>query len=141
LPFYFLLSLWGNWQMALELEPLTESVIGACIAVHMAKGPGFLESIYEKCLQIEMLKRCIPCEFQKEVVIHYDDQIVGTHKLDLLVDRQVVVELKAIKTFEPIHFATVRSYLRATKLRHGLLINFATPTLTVKRVIAPKVFV
>ena len=121
--------------MTLELESLTEKVIGACIAVHKAKGPGFLESIYENCLKIEFRKRGIRAEFQKEICVYYDGEEVGTHKLDILVNDELVVELKAAKALDDIHFAQVRSYLRATNLKHGLLINFATLTLTPKRVI------
>ena len=121
--------------MSLELKELTDQVIGACIAVHKAKGPGFLESIYENCLKIEFRKRGIKAEFQKEVDIFYDEECVGTHKLDILVNNELVVELKAIKALEDIHFAQVRSYLRATDVKHGLLINFASLTLTAKRVI------
>jgi GxxExxY protein len=120
--------------MPLELESLTNEVIGACIAVHKAKGPGFLESIYENCLKIELRKRGIKTEFQKEVEIFYDSELVGTHKLDILINDELVVELKAVKALEDIHFAQARSYLRASNLKHGLLINFATLTLTTKRV-------
>ncbi len=120
--------------MPLELESLTNEVIGACIAVHKAKGPGFLESIYENCLKIEFRKRGIKAEFQKEVEIYYEEELVGTHKLDVLINDELVLELKAVKTLEDIHFAQVRSYLKATNLKHGLLINFATITLTPKRV-------
>ena len=121
--------------MALELERLTQQVIGACIAVHREKGPGFLEAIYENCLKLEFRKRCINAEFQKEVSVYYDGELVGTHRLDILVNNELVVEPKAIKALEDVHFAQVRSYLRATGLKHGLLLNFATLTLTVKRVI------
>jgi GxxExxY protein len=86
--------------MPLELEELTKEVIGACIAVHKAKGPGFLESIYENCLRIELRKRGIRAEFQKEVSIFYEGEAVGTHKLDLLVNGELVVELKAVKVLE-----------------------------------------
>ena len=102
--------------------------------MHKAKGPGFLESIYENCLKIEFRKRGIRADFQKEVEIHYEDEIVGTHKLDILIHDELVVELKAVKALEDIHYAQVRSYLRATGLKHGLLINFATMALTPKRV-------
>jgi GxxExxY protein len=121
--------------MNLELESLSEEVIGACIAVHKSKGPGFLESIYENCLKIELRKRGIRAEFQKEIRVFYEGEEVGTHKLDILINDELVVELKAVKVLEDIHFAQVRSYLRATNLKHGLLVNFATTTLTPKRVI------
>lgn len=131
----FLIILHQLILMPLELAELTEQVIGACIAVHKEKGPGFLESIYENCLKIEFRRRGIKAEFQKEVAIHYFGELVGTHRLDILVNDELVVELKAIKELEDVHFAQVRSYLRATGTKHGLLINFATLTLTVKRVI------
>ena len=120
--------------MPLELESLTNEVIGACIAVHKAKGPGFLESIYENCLKIEFRKHGIKAEFQREVEIFYEGELVGTHKLDVLINDELVLELKAVKALEDIHFAQVLSYLKATDLKHGLLINFATVTLTPKRV-------
>ncbi len=122
--------------MSLELRELSSSVIGACIEVHRQLGPGFLESIYENSLRIEMRKRGISAEFQKEVPVFYCGEQVGLHRVDLLVAEQLVVELKAIKALEDVHFAQVRSYLKALNLRHGLLVNFATHPLTVKRVIA-----
>jgi GxxExxY protein len=72
---------------------------------------------------------------KKSVAIYFRDEQVGEHRLDLLVQGSVIVELKAIKALEDVHFATVRSYLKACRLRHGLLLNFATMPLTVKRVI------
>jgi GxxExxY protein len=79
----------------------------------------------------------IAAEFQKEIPIHYHGVLVGTHRLDVLAAGELVVELKAIKALEDIHFAQVRSYLRASNLKHGLLLNFATMPLTIKRVIIP----
>lgn len=122
--------------MSLELRELSSSVIGACIEVHRQLGPGFLESIYENSLRIEMRTRGISAEFQKEVPVFYSGEQVGLHRVDLLVAEQLVVELKAIKALDDVHFAQVRSYLKALNLRHGLLVNFATHPLTVKRVIA-----
>lgn len=121
--------------MPLELEAISEAFIGAAIAVHRDKGPGFLESIYENCLKIECEERGILAEFQKDTPIIYKGRLVGTHKLDILIENQLVVELKAVKALEDIHFAQVRSYLRAAELSHGLLVNFASLTLTVKRVL------
>jgi GxxExxY protein len=123
--------------MELKLEKLTEKIIGAAIIVHKELGPGFLESIYENSLKIMLRELEIEAEFQKEVPIHFHSMLVGMHRLDALVCGELVLELKAIKTLEDIHFAQVRSYLRATGLNHGLLLNFATMPLTIKRVIAP----
>jgi GxxExxY protein len=122
--------------MPLEHEGLTDQIIGAAIEVHPRFGPGYLESIYEGALIIELRKRGLFVEKQVEVVIEYDGQEVGRHRLDLFVERTIVVELKTIKDFEDIHFAIVKSYLRAVNREHGLLLNFAKPTFDIKRVIA-----
>jgi GxxExxY protein len=123
--------------MALEHEALTERIIGAAIEVHRRLGPGFLESVYEKALIIELKKRRMAVQDQMEVIIAYDGQEVGSHRLDLFVEDTIVVELKAIKNLEDTHFAVVRSQLRAVDRQHGLLLNFAKTTLEPKRVIAP----
>src|SRR5271169_4012700 len=122
--------------MALEHEALTERFIGAAIEVHRRLGPGFLESVYEKALIIELKKRGLAVQNQMEVVIAYDGQEVGSHRLDLFVEDTIVVDLKAIKNLEDIHFAIVRSQLKAVGRQHGLLLNFAKTTLEPKRVVA-----
>jgi len=119
----------------LEYEALTEKIIGCAIEVHKKLGPGFLESIYENALIIELQRKNLKVEQQREVLIKYDGMEVGRHRLDLIVDDTVVVELKAVKNIEDIHFAIVKSYLKATGKEHGLLINFSKPVLEVKRVI------
>ena len=119
----------------LEHETLTEKIIGCAIEVHKKLGPGFLESIYENALIIELHKQNLQVEKQREVVIKYDGVEVGRHRLDLIVDNTIVVELKAVKNIEDIHFAIVKSYLKASGKEHGLLINFSRPVLEVKRVI------
>ncbi len=119
----------------LEYKELTEKIIGAAIEVHRRLGPGFLESFYENALVIELRKRGLDVKQQIEVPVVYEDQEVGRHRLDLFVEDTIVVELKAIKSFENIHFAIVKSYLKAVGRVHGLLLNFATLTLDVKRVI------
>ena len=115
-------------------KELTERIIGAAIAVHKALGPGFLESAYEEALAIEFDFLEIRYERQKSIPLMYRGQIIGEHRLDFLVEKSVVVELKAIQAFEDVHFAIVRSYLKACSLQSGLLINFATMPLTIKRV-------
>ena len=98
-------------------------------------GPGFIESIYENAFIIELQKQNLQVERQREVVIKYDGLEVGRHRLDLIVDDTIVVELKAVKNIEDIHFAIVKSYLKALRKEHGLIINFSKPVLEVKRVI------
>jgi GxxExxY protein len=123
-------------KVALEHEALTERIIGAAIEVHRRLGPGFLESVYEKALIIELKKRGLTVQDQMEVIIVYDGEEVGRHRLDLFVEDTIVVDLKAIKNLEDIHFAVVRSQLKAVDRKHGLLLNFAKTTLEPKRVIA-----
>lgn len=119
----------------MELEKLTEKVIGCAIAVHRALGPGFLEGIYERALLVELRHHKVPFSFQKERPVFYRGEEVGFQRYDILVEDCLVLELKATKAIEDIHFAQVRSYLKALGLRHGLLLNFATMPLTIKRVI------
>ncbi len=121
--------------MSHDFEPLSARIIEAAIAVHKALGPGFLETVYHKALRVALESRGIPYENQKEVRVRFEGVDVGIHFLDLLIEQQIVVELKAVKTIEEIHFAQVKSYLKATGLRVGLLLNFNAPTLVVKRVV------
>lgn len=122
--------------MALEFEDLTEKIIGAGIEVHRMLGPGFLESVYENALVIELRKRGLKVEQQKEVLIKYDGTDIGKHRLDLFIQDEIVVDLKTVRCFDDVHFAVVRSQLRAAGRRHGLLLNFANVKLEAKRVIS-----
>lgn len=121
--------------MGHQFDELSGRIIEAAIAVHKGLGPGFLESIYENALKTALRHRGIAHESQKEVTVFFEDEPAGTHRLDLVVGGQVVVELKAVKSLEDVHFAQVRSYLKATGLHVGLLLNFNSPTLIVKRVV------
>jgi len=120
--------------MGLEHEELTGQIVGAAIQVHRALGPGFLESIYENALAIELRRRNIPFARQLSVPVLYCGAEVGMHRLDLFVADLIVVELKTSKNLADIDFVIVRSYLRAVNREHGLLLNFATPTLVANRV-------
>jgi len=113
---------------------LSERVIGAAIEVHKALGPGFLESFYEEALCLELANLQIPFDRQKAIEVTYKSQKIGEHRLDLLVDGRLVLELKAIQSIEPIHFSTVRSYMKALGIESGIIINFSTMPITVKRV-------
>jgi GxxExxY protein len=119
----------------LEHAELTNKIIGCAIEVHKKLGPGFLESVYENAFIIELQKQNLKVERQREVVIKYDGIEVGRHRLDLIVNDTIVVELKAVKNIEDVHFAIVKSYLKALGKEHGLIINFSKPVLEVKRVI------
>jgi GxxExxY protein len=113
---------------------LTSDIIAAAITVHRELGPGFLESIYEEALCVALNLLGIFYERQKPIEILYRNKKIGEHRLDLFVDNSVVVELKAIRALEDIHFSTVHSYMKACKVESGLLLNFATMPLTIKRV-------
>ena len=113
---------------------LTERIIGAAIRVHKELGPGFLETLYEEALAIELARGGVIFERQKLLPVFYHEQVIGEHRLDFLVEEKVIVELKAISALEDVHYAILRSYLKAANLADALLLNFATPRLTIKRV-------
>ena len=112
---------------------LTEQIIAAAIQVHRILGPGFLESVYEEALTVEFALSGIQFVRQYPVPLFYRDHQIGEHPLDFLIEGKIVVELKAISELEDIHFAIGRSYLKATNLEDGVLLNFATAPLTIKR--------
>ena len=103
--------------------------------VHKALGPGFLESIYQKALEVALSHRSIQWARQKEMPVFFEGEEVGCQRVDLIVEDQITVELKAIKALEDIHYAQSRSYLKATRLHVGFLLNFNSPTLVIKRVV------
>ncbi len=105
-------------------DPLTEAIIACAIEVHRILGPGLLESIYEEALCHELTLRGIPHERQKEVFVVYKDRNIKGQRIDLLVDGQVVIEIKAVKTLNDAFTAQALSYLKSTKLKRALLINF-----------------
>jgi GxxExxY protein len=118
-----------------QFEELTKRIIGAAILVHRDLGPGYVESIYQEALKVEFSEHDFSFESQKEITIKYLDVVVGVHRLDLVVGNQVVLELKAVKELTDVHFAQLRSYLKATGLKVGLLLNFSKPTLEIRRVV------
>ena len=107
-----------------ELDRLAHCVIGAALEVHRTLGPGFLEAIYEEALCVELSLRRIPFARQVPVGVDYKGNLVGQARMDLLVDGRLVVELKVIESIAPVHAAQVLTYLKAARLRLGLLINF-----------------
>lgn len=107
-----------------QTDALARVVIGAAIEVHRHLGPGFLESVYEEALCVELRLRKIPFERQRPAKVEYKGEYVGEGRLDLLVDDRLIVELKAVREVAPIHRAIVLSYLKATEKSLALLINF-----------------
>ena len=116
-------------------ESLSNKVIGAAIEVHRKLGPGFLESIYEEALKVGFNQHGLNFEAQKEIEIKYLGTVVGRHRLDLIIENAIILELKAVSELADIHFAQLRSYLKATGMKIGLLLNFGKPTLEIKRVV------
>ena len=125
----------GTKKRKHEFEDLSKRIIGTAIKVHRELGPGFLESIYEEALKIELTRAELHFETQKEIRIEYLGVKVGLHRLDLVVENEIILELKATKELIDIHLAQLLSYLKATGLKVGLLLNFSKPTLEVKRVV------
>jgi GxxExxY protein len=127
----------GKREPSEELDRLAYAVIGAAIEVHRVLGPGFLESVYEEALCVELQLRRIPFRQQSVVAVNYKGQLVGEGRLDLLVSNTLIVELKAVENLAPIHSAQLLSYLKMTAHPLGLLINFNVPILRegIKRII------
>ena len=114
-----------------EVNELTNDIIGAAITVHRTLGPGLLESTYEACLLHELAERQRYAEHQKALPIVYKGLHLDCgYRIDLLVEREVIVELKAVTRIEPIHVAQLLSYLKLSGCHIGLLINFNVNQLT-----------
>jgi len=118
-------------------DELARQILGAAIEVHKVLGPGFLESVYEQALGHELELRKLSFVRQAPVQVSYKGVSVGEGKIDVLVDGLVIVELKAVEELAPIHTAQVISYLKAKKLRLGLLLNFNSRILKdgIKRIV------
>jgi GxxExxY protein len=114
-----------------EKDPGTASIIDAAIEVHCALDPGLLESACEECLCHELYLRGLSFERQVDLPVPYKGLLLGCgYKIDLIVEHEVVLELKAIETILPVHEAQLLTYLKLSAKRVGLLINFNTPVLT-----------
>lgn len=112
----------------MQLNSISGQVVDAAIAVHSALGPGLLESVYEACLAHELQQRGLRIERQLVLPVRYGDILVEAGlKLDLLVERSVVLELKAVENLLPIHMAQLLTYLKLGNYPLGLLLNFNVP--------------
>jgi len=122
-----------------HLNSLTQAIISASIAVHRELGPGMLESAYEACLAFALLDRGLFVERQKALPLTYRGQILDCgYRIDLMVERLVIVEVKAVERFERVHSAQLLSYLRLSGCKVGLLLNFNVKWLVddgIKRVV------
>ncbi len=114
---------------------ITKAIIGAAIEVHRTLGPGCMDSVYENALAKELTARKIKFERQKPLEVIYKGEATGKFRPDILVERKIVVEIKAVTHFVHAHEAKAIHYLTATGMRLALLLNFGAPRLGIKRVI------
>ena len=114
-----------------EITQLSYQITGCAIKVHKALGPGLLESVYEKCLKYELIERGYKVEQQLSIPIQYGDLYLDVDlRLDLLVNNNVIVELKTVEKLLPVHEAQILTYMKLLKKPQGLLINFYTDNIT-----------
>ena len=118
-----------------RLNEITERVIQAAFHVSNKLGVGFLEKVYENALAVELRKNRLRTEQQKPVQVFYDGIVVGDYFADMIVENEVLIELKAVKAFDEIHSAQCLNYLKASGLRICLLLNFATSKVGIKRIV------
>jgi GxxExxY protein len=127
----------GSHDQVLDINAISGKIIGACIEIHKALGPGLLESAYQECLCYELSVAGLEFERERSLPVAYKNvRLDCGYRLDLVVEGAVVVELKNVDRLAPIHSAQLLTYLRLAKLPLGLLINFNVPVLTqgVKRI-------
>ncbi|MES2765513.1 MAG: GxxExxY protein, partial [Bacteroidota bacterium] len=123
---------------AYKYSEITAKVIGCAMKVHSTLGNGFQEVIYQRALEIEMNNTGLIFEREKEIPVYYQEQIIGSRRVDFFVDNKVMVELKAIIELEDVHLAQAINYLEAFNMKIGLLINFGSKSLTFKRILNRK---
>jgi GxxExxY protein len=119
----------------LAIDQITERVIGAAYKVANTLGCGFLEKVYENALAYKLRKYGLKVEQQRPIEVYYDGQVIGFYISDLFVEDLLPVELKAVKSLDDVHLAQALNFLKASKRRVGLIINFGTPRVEIKRVV------
>ena len=119
----------------MDLNALTYSINGAVFEVNRVLGPGFLEKVYENALLMELKARGMTAAAQYPIKVRYKDQIVGEYFADLLVEDQVIIELKTVNKIEKIHEAQLLNYLKATGIKVGLFVNFKSTKAEIKRMV------
>ncbi len=117
----------------MNVNDITERIIGCGYTVSNTLGSGFLEKVYENALVHEMRKNGLRVEQQRPIQVVYDGVVVGDYVADLLVEEEVLVELKAVKAIESVHQAQCLNYLKATRLKVCLILNFGETRLGIKR--------
>ena len=120
-----------------DVEELITRVIGCCITVHRSLGPGLLEGIYSRAICLELTAARIPFERELEIPVSYREELLCIQRLDIVAAGQIVLEVKSVERLVPVHHAQLLSYLRVSRLKIGLLVNFNVPVLQdgLKRVV------
>jgi len=116
-------------------DNLTELIISCAFKVSNRLGCGFLEKVYKNALLIELTKVGLRIDSQKPINVFYDGQIIGEYFADIVVENEIILELKAVRALENMHFAQCQNYLKATGMKLGLLINFGEEKVKVRRVV------
>jgi GxxExxY protein len=116
-------------------EQTTEKVIGAAFEVHSQLGYGFLERVYQRALQVELLRRGAIAEIEKRIQVHYKGVVVGDYDADIIVDGRVVVEIKVAPQYDKRDEAQLLNELKATGLKVGMLVNFGRTKVEYKRLV------
>ena len=118
-----------------EFESLSSTILGAAVSVHRELGAGYHESVYANALSVALTERGVPHHREHEVDLYFHGMHVGKHRLDLLVDDTIILELKAVEKVLQLHHAQLNSYLKSTGKQIGLLLNFDAPILYMKRIV------
>ncbi len=114
------------------------AIVGACMKVHRALGPGFLEAVYEEVVEKEFIVQNIPYKRQVKLDLYYEGVQLSKHyRADFVCYDSIIVELKAVAHIPSVFYAQLQNYLKCTNMELGLLINFGTPSLTYKRILNP----
>ena len=119
--------------MPKKINEITYTINGAVYEVNKVLGAGFLEKVYEKALLVEFRKRGLKAEAQVPITVKYKDEVVGEYFADIVVEDQVIIELKAVEQLQKIHEAQLLNYLKATGYKIWLLVNFTHPKAEIKR--------
>jgi GxxExxY protein len=119
----------------MDINEITYAINGAVFEVNSVLGAGFLEKVYEKALLIELQRRGLKAESQVSLTVSYKGEVVGEYYADIVVEGQVILELKAVEQLQKIHEAQLLNYLQATGFKVGLLVNFKHPKADVKRLV------
>lgn len=122
-------------ELRLEINRVTERIINCVYRVSNTLGSGFLEKVYENALVMELKQNGLRVTQQHPVNVFYNGSLVGDYVADLLVEDQVIVELKAVKTLDDVHSAQCMNYLKATGFKVCLLVNFGKPRVDIKRIV------